>query len=168
MEVRTTSHRGFCYQASKTSKAMDTMGDRFDRLTKSAIFTPMRETDPLDKLARLTLWVHLDMNTSITSTNRRAKQEDIPNSSEDIVVSPVCWTEVGEKKIKYSVQKLIQETLRKSSRSSKGLQAAVIDRRVTADLNVLAARPFVPSLDGPHLMTKLHFVEEPLEIVDRD
>ncbi|GJR01911.1 putative reverse transcriptase domain-containing protein [Tanacetum coccineum] len=36
-------------------KAMDTIWVIVDRLTKSAIFTPMRETDPLDKLARLYL-----------------------------------------------------------------------------------------------------------------
>ncbi|GJU93613.1 hypothetical protein Tco_1318369 [Tanacetum coccineum] len=30
------------------------LGDRSDRLYKSAIFTPMRETDPLDNLAGIT------------------------------------------------------------------------------------------------------------------
>ncbi|GJW14342.1 putative reverse transcriptase domain-containing protein [Tanacetum coccineum] len=37
------------------SKGYDTIWVIVDRLTKSAIFTPMRETDPLDKLARLYL-----------------------------------------------------------------------------------------------------------------
>ncbi|GJT01341.1 putative reverse transcriptase domain-containing protein [Tanacetum coccineum] len=39
----------------RTSQAMDTIWVIVDRLTKSAIFTPMRETDPLDKVARLYL-----------------------------------------------------------------------------------------------------------------
>ncbi|GJY86708.1 putative reverse transcriptase domain-containing protein [Tanacetum coccineum] len=39
----------------KTSQGYDTIWVIVDRLTKSAIFTPMRETDPLDKLARLYL-----------------------------------------------------------------------------------------------------------------
>ncbi|GJX65630.1 putative reverse transcriptase domain-containing protein [Tanacetum coccineum] len=39
----------------KSSQGYDTIWVIVDRLTKSAIFTPMRETDPLDKLARLYL-----------------------------------------------------------------------------------------------------------------
>ncbi|GJV81185.1 reverse transcriptase domain-containing protein [Tanacetum coccineum] len=39
----------------KTSQGYDTIWVIVDRLTKSAIFTPMRETDPLDKLVRLYL-----------------------------------------------------------------------------------------------------------------
>ncbi|GJR26667.1 reverse transcriptase domain-containing protein [Tanacetum coccineum] len=39
----------------KTSQGYDTIWVIVDRLTKSAIFTPMRETDLLDKLARLYL-----------------------------------------------------------------------------------------------------------------
>ncbi|GJR33907.1 putative reverse transcriptase domain-containing protein [Tanacetum coccineum] len=39
----------------KTSQGYDTIWVIVDRLTKSAIFTPIRETDPLDKLARMYL-----------------------------------------------------------------------------------------------------------------
>ncbi|GJZ42049.1 putative reverse transcriptase domain-containing protein [Tanacetum coccineum] len=47
---------GFCLQTyTKTSQGYDTIWVIVDRLTKSAIFTPMRETDPLDKLARMYL-----------------------------------------------------------------------------------------------------------------
>ncbi|GJT94963.1 reverse transcriptase domain-containing protein [Tanacetum coccineum] len=50
----TTSH-DFVTKVPKTSQGYDTIWVIVDRLTKSAIFTPMRETDPLDKLARLYL-----------------------------------------------------------------------------------------------------------------
>ncbi|GJV16653.1 putative reverse transcriptase domain-containing protein [Tanacetum coccineum] len=43
----------FVTKLPKTSQGYDTIWVIVDRLTKSAIFTPMRETDPLDKLARL-------------------------------------------------------------------------------------------------------------------
>ncbi|GJZ97116.1 putative reverse transcriptase domain-containing protein [Tanacetum coccineum] len=46
---------GFCSSFPKTSQGYDTIWVIVDRLTKSAIFTPMRETDPLDKLARMYL-----------------------------------------------------------------------------------------------------------------
>ncbi|GJR05679.1 putative reverse transcriptase domain-containing protein [Tanacetum coccineum] len=43
----------FVTKLPKTSQGYDTIWVIVDRLTKSAIFTPMRETDPLGKLARL-------------------------------------------------------------------------------------------------------------------
>ncbi|GJR34531.1 putative reverse transcriptase domain-containing protein [Tanacetum coccineum] len=45
----------FVTKLPKTSQGYDTIWVIVDRLTKSAIFTPMRGTDPLDKLARLYL-----------------------------------------------------------------------------------------------------------------
>ncbi|GJW96700.1 putative reverse transcriptase domain-containing protein [Tanacetum coccineum] len=43
--------------------------------------------------------------------------------------SPVCWTKVGEAQI--LGPELIQEALKKSSKSNKGCKPLVIDRRVT-------------------------------------
>ncbi|GKF61804.1 putative reverse transcriptase domain-containing protein [Tanacetum coccineum] len=45
----------FVTKLLKSSQGYDTIWVIVDRLTKSAIFTPMRETDPLDKLTRLYL-----------------------------------------------------------------------------------------------------------------
>ncbi|GJS29408.1 putative reverse transcriptase domain-containing protein [Tanacetum coccineum] len=45
----------FVTKLPKTSQGYDTIWVIVDRLTKSAIFTPIKETDPLDKLARLYL-----------------------------------------------------------------------------------------------------------------
>ncbi|GKA60184.1 putative reverse transcriptase domain-containing protein [Tanacetum coccineum] len=45
----------FVTKLPKTSQGYDTIWEIVDRLTKSAIFTPMRETDPMDKLARMYL-----------------------------------------------------------------------------------------------------------------
>ncbi|GJX29026.1 putative reverse transcriptase domain-containing protein [Tanacetum coccineum] len=45
----------FVINLPKTSQGYDTIWVIVDRLTKSAIFTPMRETDPMDKLARIYL-----------------------------------------------------------------------------------------------------------------
>ncbi|GJZ46150.1 putative reverse transcriptase domain-containing protein, partial [Tanacetum coccineum] len=58
----------FVMKLPKTSQGYDTIWVMVDRLTKSAIFTPMRETDPLDKLARVSiqnaLGTNLDMSTA--------------------------------------------------------------------------------------------------------
>ncbi|GKG31195.1 reverse transcriptase domain-containing protein, partial [Tanacetum coccineum] len=45
----------FVTKLPKASQGYDTIWVIVDRLTKYAIFTPMRETDPLDKLARMYL-----------------------------------------------------------------------------------------------------------------
>ncbi|GJY37662.1 reverse transcriptase domain-containing protein [Tanacetum coccineum] len=59
----------FFMKLPKTSQGYDTIWVIVDRLTKSAIFTPIRETDPLDKLARLylkenALGTNFDMSTA--------------------------------------------------------------------------------------------------------
>ncbi|GJV54083.1 putative reverse transcriptase domain-containing protein [Tanacetum coccineum] len=45
----------FVTKLPKSSQGYDTIWVIIDRLTKSAIFVPMRETDPMDKLARMYL-----------------------------------------------------------------------------------------------------------------
>ncbi|GJV65486.1 reverse transcriptase domain-containing protein, partial [Tanacetum coccineum] len=45
----------FVMKLPKSSQGYDTIWVIIDRLTKSAIFIPMRETDPLEKLARMYL-----------------------------------------------------------------------------------------------------------------
>ncbi|GKC68856.1 putative reverse transcriptase domain-containing protein [Tanacetum coccineum] len=58
----------FVTKLSKLPPGYDTIWVIVDRLTKSAIFVPMRETDPLKKLAKLTLQkglgTSLDMSTA--------------------------------------------------------------------------------------------------------
>nr|GEU86377.1 putative reverse transcriptase domain-containing protein [Tanacetum cinerariifolium] len=60
--------------------------------------------------------------------------------------SPVCWTEVGEAQI--LGPELIQET--------------------TEKIKCHADEPLAVPLDGLHFDDKLHFVEEPMEIVERE
>ncbi|GJX43047.1 putative reverse transcriptase domain-containing protein [Tanacetum coccineum] len=48
-------HHGFVTKLPKSSLGYDTIWMIVDRLTKSAIFVPMRETNPMEKLARMYL-----------------------------------------------------------------------------------------------------------------
>nr|GFD25673.1 reverse transcriptase domain-containing protein [Tanacetum cinerariifolium] len=55
----------FVTNLPKSSQGYDTIWVIVDRLTKSSIFTPLRETDPMDKLARINaLGTRLDMSTA--------------------------------------------------------------------------------------------------------
>ncbi|GJX61357.1 putative reverse transcriptase domain-containing protein, partial [Tanacetum coccineum] len=108
--------------------------------------------------------------------------------------SPVCWTEVGEAQIPRP--ELIQRLLRNSSKSSKRMQASryvgpfkVLGKvgevayklelpeelsRVHNTFHVsnlkkcYAEEPLAVPLDGLHFDDKLQFVEEPVEIMDRE
>ncbi|GKF61152.1 hypothetical protein Tco_0181206, partial [Tanacetum coccineum] len=58
-----------------------------DRLTKSAIFVPMKETDPMEKLARMYLKVRIEFLECR---------------------SPMCWAEVGQ--VQLTSLEIVQET----------------------------------------------------------
>ncbi|GJR83736.1 putative reverse transcriptase domain-containing protein [Tanacetum coccineum] len=111
------------HQLPKSSQGYDTIWVIVDKLTKSEIFVPMRETDPMEKLARMylkekALGTNLDMSTAYHSQTDRQSERTI--TLEDM------------------------------------LRAYVIDFG-----NV------VP-LEGLHVDDKLHFVEEPVKIMDRE
>ncbi|GJU30038.1 hypothetical protein Tco_1173627 [Tanacetum coccineum] len=91
------------------------------------------------------------------------------------VVSPVCWAEVGEAQI--LGPDLIQETtevLEKVGEVAYKLDLPEELSRVHNTFHVSnlkkchADEPLAVPLDGLHLDDKLHFVEEPLEIVGRE
>ncbi|GJY24147.1 putative reverse transcriptase domain-containing protein [Tanacetum coccineum] len=120
----------FVTKLPKSSQGYDTIWVIVDRLTKSAIFVPMRETDPLEKLARMYLkesertiqtledmlracvidfgkgWVnHLPLvefsyNNSYHASIKAAPFEALYGRK---CRSPVCWAEVGEVQLTGSV-----------------------------------------------------------------
>nr|GFC22595.1 putative reverse transcriptase domain-containing protein [Tanacetum cinerariifolium] len=97
--------------------------------------------------------------------------------------SPVCWTEVGEAQI--LGPELIQEATKKIIQIKQRMQAPRNRQKSYADLKQELSRvhntfhvsnlkkchadePLAVPLDGLHVDDKLHFVEEPVEIMDRE
>ncbi|GJY02624.1 putative reverse transcriptase domain-containing protein [Tanacetum coccineum] len=147
----------FVTKLPKTSQGYDTIWVIVDRLTKSAIFTPMRETDPLDKLARLYLkevvtsprfasnfWRSLQnaLGTNLDMSTAYHPQTDSYHASIKAAPfealygrkcrSPVCWTEVGEAQI--LGPELIQETTKKIIQIKQRMQVARDRQKSYADL----------------------------------
>nr|GFB97583.1 putative reverse transcriptase domain-containing protein [Tanacetum cinerariifolium] len=231
----------FVTKLPKSLKGYDTIWVIVDRLTKFAIFIPIRETDPMDKLARIYLkevvtrhgipvsiisdrdprfasnfWrslqnalVKFSYNNSYPASIKAAPFEALYGRK---CRSPVYWTEVEEAQI--LSPELIQETIKKIVQIKQGMQAARDRQKSYADLKhkpmefqvgdkvmlkvspwkggvrfgkrgklnprvhntfhvsnlkkCHSDEPLAVPLDGLHFDEKLHFVEEPVEIVDRE
>ncbi|GJY92348.1 putative reverse transcriptase domain-containing protein [Tanacetum coccineum] len=96
--------------------------------------------------------------------------------------SPVCWAEVGDAQL--TGPEIIHETIEKIVQIKSRIQAARDRQKSYADLKrkpmdfqvgdrvmlkkCLSDESLVISLDGLRIDDKLHFVEEPVEIMDRE
>ncbi|GKC21160.1 putative reverse transcriptase domain-containing protein [Tanacetum coccineum] len=120
----------FITKLPKLSQGFDTIWVIMDRLTKSAYFLPIRENDPLDKLARLYLnmivarqgipvSIICDRDGSYHTSIKAAPYEALYGRK---CRSPVCWAKVGEAQL--TGPEMIQETTKKIVLIKQRIQAA--------------------------------------------
>nr|GEX59008.1 putative reverse transcriptase domain-containing protein [Tanacetum cinerariifolium] len=126
----------FVTKLPKSSQGYDTIWVIVDRLTKSTIFTPIRETDPMDKLARIYL-------------KEVVTRHGIPVS---IIIGDKVMLKVSPWK---GVVRFVK-------------WGKLNPRYVGPFKKCHADEPLAVPLDGLHFDDKLHFVEEPVEIMDRE
>ncbi|GJT52708.1 putative reverse transcriptase domain-containing protein [Tanacetum coccineum] len=214
----------FVTKLPKSSQGYDTIWVIVDRLTKSAIFMPMRETDPLDKLARMYLkevvtkhgipvsiicdrdprfssnfWkslqkalgTSLDMSTAYHPETDGSKREKKSNLSRICYISARIngedhpdqnngfnrsrstkeLADLKRKPIEFLVEinyakgwSLLITKLEASSKSWQGPKTF----HVSNLKKCYSDDPLVVPLEGLQVDDKLHFVEEPVEIMDRE
>ncbi|GKA16943.1 putative reverse transcriptase domain-containing protein [Tanacetum coccineum] len=127
---------------TKSSQGYDTIWVIIDRLTKSAIFVPMRETDPVEKLARMYLKEVLtrhgipvsiicnrDPSNSYHASIKAAPFEALYGRK---CRSPVCWAAVG--KFQLTGLEIVQETTEKIIQIKQRIQATRDRQKSYADL----------------------------------
>ncbi|GKF10971.1 putative reverse transcriptase domain-containing protein, partial [Tanacetum coccineum] len=126
----------FVTKLPKSSQGYDTFWVIVDRLTKSEIFTPMRETDPMEKLARMYLkevrhlpLVEFSYNNSYHASIKTAPFEAHYGRK---CRSPVCWAEVGQ--VELTGPEMVQETTEKVIQIKQRMQAARDWQKSYADL----------------------------------
>nr|GFB25957.1 putative reverse transcriptase domain-containing protein [Tanacetum cinerariifolium] len=142
----------------------------FYRLTKSAIFTPIRETDPMDKLARIYLKevvtrqeipisIISDRDPRFASNFWRSLHNDLGTRLD---MSTAYHPETNDQS-EMTIQTL-EDMLRACAIDfGKGVHNTF---HVFNLKKLHADEPLAVPLDGLHFDDKLHFVEEPVEIMD--
>nr|GEX44687.1 hypothetical protein [Tanacetum cinerariifolium] len=146
----------FATKLSKSSQGYDTIWVIGNRLTKSAVFTPIRETDPMDKLARIYLKEVVTRHgipvSIISDCNLRGRTFWQTEEVKPRNVGPFkVLKEIG--KVAYKL-----ELPEKLSRVHNTFHVSNL-KKCHAD------KPLAVLLDGLHFDDKLHFIEEPVEIV---
>nr|GEV38695.1 putative reverse transcriptase domain-containing protein [Tanacetum cinerariifolium] len=130
----------FITKLPKSSQGYDTIWVIVDRLTKSVIFTPIRETDPMDKLASVNLKevvtrhgipvsIICDHDPSYHASIKAAPFEALYGRKCRL---PVYWIEVGEAQI--LGPELIQEITEKIVQIKQRMQSARDRQKSYADL----------------------------------
>ncbi|GKA60094.1 putative reverse transcriptase domain-containing protein, partial [Tanacetum coccineum] len=198
----------FVTKLPKTSSGQDTIWVIVDRLTKSAYFLPMKETNSMEKLTRqylkevvsrhrVPVLIISDRDSKFTSHFWKSLNEALgtqldmsmayhPHTDgqsertiqtlEDMLRA--CVIDFGKdclfvglrlETLSSLVQKLFMKQLRRSSRSSSVFKLHEIDRRATPTGDkCFVDEPLVIPMDEIQIDDKIHFVEEPVEIMDRE
>nr|GFB37124.1 putative reverse transcriptase domain-containing protein [Tanacetum cinerariifolium] len=144
----------FVTKLPKSSQGYDTIWVIVDQLTKSAIFTPIRETDSMDKLARIYL------KEVVTS-------HGIPVS----IIRVVRFGKRGKLNPRYVGPFKVFERIRDVAYKldlPEELSRVHNTFHVSNLKKFHADEPLAVLLDGLPFDDKLHFMEEPVEIVERE
>ncbi|GJR85595.1 putative reverse transcriptase domain-containing protein [Tanacetum coccineum] len=204
-------------QLPKSSEGYDTIWVIFDRVTKSAIFLPMRETDPIEKLVRMYLKEVVTRHgipvSIIYDHDGRFASDFWRNSSKDnrevIQIKQriqaardrqKSYADLKRKQMEFQVgDRVMLKVLPWKGVVRFGKRGKLNPRyvghfKVLAKVGAIAYKlelpqelsrvhstflgsklkkcysnePLAISLDGLHIDNKLRFVEEPIDIMDRE
>ncbi|GJW63228.1 putative reverse transcriptase domain-containing protein [Tanacetum coccineum] len=217
----------FVTKLPKTTTGQDTIWLIVERLTKSAYFLPMKETDSMEKLARQylkevvsrhgvptdgqserTIQTLEDMLRACVMDFEKGWDRHLPlveffyNNSYHTSIkaapfealydqkcrSPICWAEVGDAQLT-DRQKSYADRRRKPLEFKVGDKVMLkvspwkgvirfgkqgkLNPRYIRPFKIIAKKCFVDEplaipLEEIHIHDKLHFIEEPVEIMDRE
>ncbi|GJZ21303.1 putative reverse transcriptase domain-containing protein [Tanacetum coccineum] len=183
----------FVTNLPKSSQGYDTFWCFIDRLTKSAIFVPMRETDPLEKLARMYLKdvvtrhgilvsIICDRDPRFASHFWRSLQKlgleltiAIKQEDSDARDRQKCYADLSVSRRNFQIGDMVMLRFRFRKRVVRFgqirwryVKTPDYVGSFQSDIKCYADEPLAVSLDGLHFDDKLQFVEEPVEIMDRE
>nr|GEX64321.1 putative reverse transcriptase domain-containing protein [Tanacetum cinerariifolium] len=161
----------------KSSQGYDTIWVVVDRLTKSTIFTPIRESDPMDKLARIYLKevvtrhgipvsIISDRDPRFASKFWRSFQNTLVQIKQGMQAArdrQKSYADLKRKKLEIKVRDVAYKLDLPDELSRVHNTFHVSNQK-----KCHADEPLAVPLDGLYFDDKLHFVEEPVEIMDRE
>ncbi|GKE09511.1 putative reverse transcriptase domain-containing protein [Tanacetum coccineum] len=157
----------FITKIPKSSLGFDTIWVIVDRLTKSAHFLPIRENDPLDKLARLYLnriVVRHEIPVSIICDRDGRFTSNFWKSFQKALGLELSYADLKRKPMEFEVG---DRVMLKAGTSPRVEQSSSYFPCVKSE-KCYAYEPLVMPLEGIHVDDKLQFVEEPFEIMERE
>nr|GEZ96394.1 hypothetical protein [Tanacetum cinerariifolium] len=163
----------FVTKLPKLSQGYDTIWVIVDRLTKSANFTLIRETDPMNKLTRIYLKevvTRHGIHVSIISDRDPRFASNFWRSLQN-ALGVVRFGKRGKLNPRYVGPFKVLERFGDVAYKldlPKELSRVHNTVHVSNLKKCHADEPLAVQLDGLHFDDKLHFVEEPVEIVDRE
>nr|GEU61028.1 putative reverse transcriptase domain-containing protein [Tanacetum cinerariifolium] len=146
----------FVMKLPKSSQGYDSICVIVDRLTKSVIFISMRETDPIEKLERMYL---KEIKQRMQAAHDRQK------SYANLKRKPIEFQIRGRVMLKVSPWKGVA-CFRKQGKLNPDMVHNTF--HVSNLKKCHADEPLAIPLDGLHFDDKLHFEEEPLDIMDQE
>ncbi|GJU03087.1 putative reverse transcriptase domain-containing protein [Tanacetum coccineum] len=177
----------FITKLPKSSHGFDTIWVIVDRLTKSAHFLPIRENDPLDKLARFTLnfWKSFQKALGTDISMSTAYHPETDGQSERTIQTledmlRACVIDFGKGWKRKPMEFEVGDRVMLKVSPWKGVvrfgKRGKLNPRYVGPFKVLAKvgkkcyadEPLVMPLEGIHVDDKLQFVEEPVEIMERE
>ncbi|GKE57396.1 reverse transcriptase domain-containing protein [Tanacetum coccineum] len=168
-----------CAKLPKSSQGYDTIWVIVDRLTKSAIFVPMREIDHLEKLARMYLkevvkrhgipvLIICDRDPRFASNFWQSLQKALGTNLDMRVVHFGKRGKLNPRYVgPFKVLEKVGEVAYKIE-LPKGLSRVHNTFHVSNLKKCHADQPLAIPLDGLHFDDKLQFVEEPVEITESE
>ncbi|GJR87411.1 putative reverse transcriptase domain-containing protein [Tanacetum coccineum] len=168
----------FITKLPKTSTRQDTIWVIIDRLTKSAYFLPMKENDSMEKLTRLYL------NTAYHPQADGQSERTIQTLEDMLHACVIGLEKVGMASTLGSIF-IVHDTIEKIIQIKKRIQAARDRQKSYADKRhqlspihstfhvsnmktCFSGEPIAILLDEIQIDDKLHFIEEPVEIMDHE
>ncbi|GJX18478.1 putative reverse transcriptase domain-containing protein [Tanacetum coccineum] len=116
----------FVMKLPKSSQGYNTIWVIVDELTKSAIFVPMRETNPMDKLARMSLQnalgTSLDMSTAYHPQTDRQSERTIQTLKDML---RACAIDFGKEIVQETTKKIVQ--IKQRMKAARNRQKSYVD-----------------------------------------
>ncbi|GJR25999.1 putative reverse transcriptase domain-containing protein [Tanacetum coccineum] len=159
----------FIMKLPKSSQGYDTIWVLVDRLIKSAIFVPIRESHPMERLARMYLKEVVTRNRIPVSINCDRDPRGYAAMLCVITLERPMGFQVGD----IVMLKVLpwDKGVVRFGQTGEAKPLDIFDFQVLEKLEPLLYKlSFLKTipLDGLHIDDKLHFIEEPVEIMDHE